>query len=204
MCSICNSTNCRDSSRLQNVALVALLCFSLIGIGYWLLCVGLKTTSDKAMRREFHENSESFLELRDMIMSEPALRGVGEAYLRVTKNRNEYSTRSFWTERPGWTTNGSGGPHGFTSTKETLELVGISEARYGEYNKLLSSINAKRIDWSGMGSSHHVVDISIYARGNVVSSVEKHIVFFPDGISEYYVIKDNTDEIHDEARWYSQ
>ena len=159
--------------------------------------------SDAELRRLFKDQHAVFTTLRDMILSEGVLVGIGTDFLCFQPPSSRHP-QSFWLHDDGY--EGQNG-QGF-SRDELLRKIGMTQARYGEYLQLLEKIGAYRLTRPSLRPDLHPVCVKVYRYGNVASSLCKDIEFFSpehfsDGVGQYRSVVECTDDMPDESDWYA-
>jgi hypothetical protein len=172
----------------------------------WLLLSRQTVPKDGQLREHFTAHKATFVKMRDMIVAESVLVGVGPDELtgRIPPNPNYTSlTKGYSREDGQWSPRGSDDRGRVVSEAEVLAAVGLPSDRYQEYLKLLGIAGATSIIWLPWQESQEV-RVTIASAGLVPSGQTKSIDYFPNGIPRWYVVVDNTDAARGpKGDWYS-
>ena len=160
--------------------------------------------TDGELRTKFREKNSVFVDLRDMILAEKVLRGIGIKYISYELPNGKI--KSYWKNGDMYT---SGNQEMGITIAELLVQIGISDERVIMYMSLLSEIGGNSIVRPALNRlDHDSVIVTMFRSGNVASSITKSIEFFPEsrlvnGTPEHLTIVECTDNIPDESEWYS-
>jgi len=141
---------------------------------------------DQAVRDLFQKRRAVFHQLRDMIMSEPSLRGIGPDYIAV---RTAGTGIPYWHQDGQWITDPMRG-HSRESSDEILGANQVPGDWYAKYLRLLRDVEGDRLEWDDWSG---IVRIWLGATGIAPSGQIKSVVFFPEGVPPGYVVVGNTD-----------
>lgn len=169
---------------------LAIVLLALAGVAVLVLLWATSSTTtvpkDQAVRDLFQKRRAVFHELRDMIMSEPSLRGVGEDYIAMGGQGKELP---YWHQDGQWITDPTRG-QSQKSSDEILSSNRVPPDRYAKYLRLLADVKGDRLEWDDREGS---VSILLGASGIAPSGQAKSVVFFPNGVPSGYVVVGNTD-----------
>ncbi|MFH1747108.1 MAG: hypothetical protein ABIG44_08700 [Planctomycetota bacterium] len=159
--------------------------------------------SDAELRGLFEDQHAVFTKLRDMILSERVLVGVGTDFLCFQPPSSQ-RPQSFWLHGDRY----SGQEGEDLSRDELLQKIGITPERYDAYMELLKEIGAYRLTRPSLRPDLHPVCVKVYRYGNVVSSLCKAVEYFaPEhfsgGVGQYHTVVECTDDMPDESDWYA-
>jgi hypothetical protein len=200
ICASCYASH--NAARRRHVVGAALV-FLLLGLTYvlWVWHRASLLPTDRDLRELFQRQQDTFEKMREMIQSEPFLRGVGPDFLSV----DGHPPHSYWLHRDEWSTNDDNDARRTRRTEETLTSVKLSPDRYHEYLAALEAVNARRLEWD-----HHIrswpeaVRVTIVMRGLVPSGQSKSIEYFPNGFPPHYALVGDSDARPDlKGNWYS-
>ncbi len=150
---------------------------------------------DGELRQLYDRHEQVFCALRNMIMEERILRGIGEDFLCALRDENDYRIRCYWREGAQWSGDDRSYARSPVATDRVLSCVGTTTNRYDKYLSLLRTVSAKRVTYEQEWTPHPFIRVSVYASGIVPSSVYKGIVYFPKGIPAHYTIVECTDNV---------
>lgn len=196
--------NVHRSGKLGIALLVGAGCIAGLAVLYYLSLVqrSYPGRTDEAIRMWFSQHRSVFGELRDQIISEHSLRGVGTEYLCCLNDAGVHGGATEYRLRGGlWRPDSGAKALGLT---ELLRRVGLPSDRYDRYQDLLRQAGAERLVWLDHPSDAHAVQVVLYMEGLVPSGQGKSIVWFPKDIPSHYQVVSNTDSVTgNKGEWYA-
>jgi hypothetical protein len=183
------SVGTEHARRTPRFWLIVVLLALAVLAGLAILWTSWSTTTisgDDAVRSLFQKRRAVFYELRDMIMSEPNLRGVGEDYIAMGGQGKELP---YWRQDGQWITDPTRG-QSQKSSDEILSSNKVPPDRYAKYLRLLADVKGDRLERDDREGS---VSILLGASGIAPSGQAKSVVFFPNGVPSGYTAVMHTD-----------
>jgi hypothetical protein len=167
---------------------------------FWLCPDPPSLPADREVRHRFRTQLATFEKLRDMMMSEPTLRGAGPGYLCGGKG----TPRAYLLTGNEWWTGSPDDTRRERNQAETLASVGLSADRYSEYLKLLQAVHGQSVQGDEISSQHNVIVVTLSSLGLAVSGQSKSVEYSPEGIPGHCSVVEDTDVPTElKGNWYS-